>query len=160
MRNTGIAKYGLGRKLADGPKDLTTDEILTNGYYLLWWSTITYCCSLAFSKYTILAFYWRVFKLSSIRIPIQILAVLSVFWLLAQILLTTLQCIPTRAFWDLSLQATKCTVDESVFFFAQVLTHVIIDICILVLPVIQIGKMQLRLGQKIGVIGLFLVGLL
>ena len=44
--------------------------------------------------------------------------------------------------------------------FRNRLTHVILDILTLVLPVIQIGKLRLRYGQKIAVIGLFTFGIL
>ena len=100
------------------------------------------------------------FKRSGIRIPIQILFGLSIIWLIAQILMLTLQCTPTKAYWDLSQQALKCHINESIFFFGQVLTHVLLDISILALPIIQVWKLHLPLGQKIGVITLFMFGIL
>lgn len=121
---------------------------------------MTYTFSIAFSKFTILAFYWRVFKHSSIRIPIQVLLGASVAWFIMRLFMVTLQCIPTRAFWDITLKAEKCKLKESAIFFGTVLTHVILDLLILVLPVIQIGKLQLRYGQKIAVIALFMFGIL
>lgn len=146
--------------MEDGPEGLSRETILENSYLLLWWSTIIYCASLASSQYTVLAFYWRVFRVSSIRIPIQLAFGLSITWLAAQILLCLLQCIPTQAFWDLSLRDSKCKVSESAFFFGQVLTHVLLDIYILVLPVIQIGRIYLPFPKKIGVVVLFTFGIM
>lgn len=51
---------------------------------------LTYATSLAFVKYSILAFYWRMFKTSSIKIPIIVLFVLSMIWLIIRVSLWTL----------------------------------------------------------------------
>ena len=69
-------------------------------------------------------------------------------------------CVPVEAFWDKSIEDARCDIDDSKFFFGTVLVHLMIDICILVLPIVQVKHLQLRLGQKIGVIGLFMFGIL
>lgn len=66
-----------------------------------------------------------------------------------------LQCIPIQARWDPDVEDAHCGIKESAFFFATGLTHVVIDVAILVLPAVEVGKMRLPRGQKVGVIALF-----
>lgn len=69
-------------------------------------------------------------------------------------------CWPVQAFWDLTIADARCDIDDSKFFFGTVLVHLVIDICILALPVFQVNNLQLRTGQKIAVTGLFMFGIL
>ncbi|KAH7243862.1 hypothetical protein B0J15DRAFT_537782 [Fusarium solani] len=152
--------YGLGRPLEDGPKNLTATATLEKSRLMLFCSEISYSFSIVLSQLTILMFYWKVFKFSSIRIPIQILLGASIVWLIMRVCITIFQCVPIQAFWDISSKGSKCTVHESAFSFATVLTHAVLDVLILVLPAVQIGKLRLRYGQKISIIALFMVGVL
>jgi hypothetical protein len=127
---------------------------------MLWLSSFTYTFAIAFCKFAILTFFWRIFQVSDIRIPIQVLFVITVCWFIVRLLLVSLQCIPIRARWDFSITEKTCGIRESVFFFSTVLTHVIIDFAILCLPALEIRKMHLPFGQKIAVIGLFTFGAL
>lgn len=56
------------------------DEVLEEGRLLLWNAEIFYAFSLACSKYSILGFYWRLFKTSNIRTPILILVGATTIW--------------------------------------------------------------------------------
>ncbi|KAF4969026.1 hypothetical protein FSARC_3680 [Fusarium sarcochroum] len=149
------ADYGLGRPLKDGPANLTEDERLERSYLLLWLGSLTYTIGLAGAKFAILTFYWRLFKYSNSRIPIQIVMVLCGCWFVARMLLLTLQCIPTQAYWDVARRDLDCHVKTATYFYSTVLTHAILDIVILVLPLLEVFKMHLPLGQKIAVMALF-----
>lgn len=134
--------------------------IVEKSYMILFYSEFIYAFSIAFSQLTILSLYWRLFHLSGLRIPILILIGTSVVWLLVRFFMTIFQCQPVQAFWDNSIPGGKCAINEATFFFATVLTHVVLDCVILVLPAIQVGRMHLPFGQKIAVIGLFMCGIL
>jgi hypothetical protein len=67
---------------------------------------------------------------------------------------------PTSAYWDLARRATHCHVTSSIYFFSTGLTHAVLDIVILVLPLIEVIKMHLPLGQKLAVMALFGFGAL
>ncbi|KAI5460404.1 hypothetical protein BGZ63DRAFT_424912 [Mariannaea sp. PMI_226] len=155
-----VADYGLGSTIEDRPPNLTETEVISQGWHVLFASEFIYALSVAFSQFTILALYWRLFKLSPIRIPIQVLTCAVILWTFVRIGMTTFQCMPIRAFWDLELKATKCRLNEATFFFGTVLTHVVLDLLILILPAVQVMRMQLRFGQKVGIIGLFMCGIL
>ncbi|KAH7268352.1 hypothetical protein B0J15DRAFT_578458 [Fusarium solani] len=154
----GLADYGLGRPIEQGlSSHLSLDEKIKVSWLILWCSSILYSFTIAFCKFSILCFYWRLFKYSSVRIPVQVLSGLTLAWFILRLFLVTLQCIPIRGLWDHSVKHT-CGVNETVFFFATVLTHVLIDCAILALPIIEVGKMHLPKGQKIAVIALFMFG--
>ncbi|KAF4454411.1 hypothetical protein F53441_3037 [Fusarium austroafricanum] len=150
-----VAAFGLGRPLKDGPPHLTEDERLERSYLLIWLSSLTYTIAIAGAKFAILAFYWRLFKYTSSRIAIQVVLILSAAWFLVRILLLTLQCMPTSAYWDIARRATHCHVTSRAFFFSTGLTHAVLDIVILVLPLIEVVRMHLPLGQKLAVMSLF-----
>ncbi|EEU43685.1 uncharacterized protein NECHADRAFT_45204 [Fusarium vanettenii 77-13-4] len=156
----GLADYGLGRPIEQGlSSQLTLDEKTKVSWLILWCSSILYSFTIAFCKFSILCFYWRLFKYSSVRIPVQVLSGLTLAWFILRLFLVTLQCIPIQGLWDHSVKHS-CGVNETVFFFTTVLTHVLIDCAILALPIIEVGKMHLPKGQKIAVITLFLFGAL
>lgn len=126
----------------------------------LWTTSFTYTFAIAFSKFAVLAFYWRLFQFSDIRIPIQVLSCVTVSWFLLRLFMVTLQCLPITVMWDGTQEEkhAKCHIRESTFFFSTVLTHVLIDCAILILPAIEVGKLHLPKGQKFAVIALFAFG--
>lgn len=129
-------------------------------WLVLFASEFIYALSIAFSQFTILTLYWRIFQLTSIRIPIQVMLAASVAWLFVRLGMTIFQCMPIRAFWVLELKEEKCGLNEASFFFGTVLTHVVLDCLILLLPTVEIMRMRLQLGQKLGVAALFMSGIL
>lgn len=155
----GTIHAGLGRRLED-VEGLTPKQALELSHLLLWNAELFYASSLAFSKLSILGFYWRLFSRSNIRVPIQILAVLSLIWLIIRTFLAIFHCVPVQAFWDKSIKDAVCTIDDSKFFFGTVLVHFLLDISILALPVLQVMNLHLQAGQEIAVIALFMFGIL
>lgn len=147
----------LGQELEPSLSDERREDILLHNRLLMLCTEYCYAFSIVSSKFTILALYWRLFKHSSIRLPIQIMLTACLAWILLRIFMVSLQCIPLKHFWDKSIDG-HCGINESKFFFGTVLTHFVMDIVILVLPVVEVGKLRLRLGQKLAVIGLFLIG--
>ncbi|KAF2472427.1 uncharacterized protein BDR25DRAFT_366447 [Lindgomyces ingoldianus] len=137
-------QIGLGRYL----KDIDSPDflVLERSRLILWNVELFYAFSLAFTKLAILAFYWRMFKTSKIKIPIQVLAGCAILWLVL------------RKFWRPELEGV-CNIDDSKFFFGTVLTHLILDIAILALPVIEVQKLHLPLGQRLGIMGMFMFGI-
>lgn len=69
-------------------------------------------------------------------------------------------CSPVSFYWDKSIPHGSCRISVSNFFFGSVLTHSIIDLFILVLPVVEVVRLHLPLGQKLATVGLFTSGAL
>lgn len=61
--------------------DLPEDEVLYKARLMTWLGELFYAFSLAFSKLAILAFYWRMFKTSNLKLPIIVLAGCATIWL-------------------------------------------------------------------------------
>ncbi|GKU05638.1 unnamed protein product [Fusarium langsethiae] len=119
-----------------------------------------YAFTLFFAKISILSFYWRMFRVANIQFAISILLTCSILWLIVRIFLTTFHCYPVEAFWDPHIEHFVCPIKSADFFFGTVLAHVLIDVGILILPIVQIQRLQLPILQKIAIIFLFLFGIL
>ncbi|KAI1851323.1 hypothetical protein JX266_003398 [Neoarthrinium moseri] len=150
--------FGFGLHLKD--VGTTAQESLTNSLFFCYLAELFYAFSLAFSKLAILSFYWRMFQRSAIKIPIIILAICAVVWLILRTFLAIFHCVPVQAFWDKSIPDATCLIDDSKFFFGSVLAHLVLDLAILTLPVVQVHRLQLRTAQKVGVTAMFMFGIL
>ncbi|KAH7233579.1 hypothetical protein BKA59DRAFT_408179 [Fusarium tricinctum] len=148
----------LGTAIPDSVGKAEYENINLNARLMQFLISLTYSYSIGFSKLSILLFYWRIFKQSAIRIPIQVMLVISVAWLILRTFMVIFHCIPVQAYWDKSIEGAVCKINDSQFFFGTCLTHFILDVVILVLPVIEVFKLRLRLGQKIAITALFVVG--
>ncbi|KAI0846127.1 hypothetical protein F5Y00DRAFT_272233 [Daldinia vernicosa] len=144
---------GLGRHVQTfGP------DVVKIFYIGLFISEMTYTGVIVFVKFSILAFYWRIFNRSgSIKLPITILTTAVLMWGLAVFFLTLLQCIPTRGIWDKTIQAS-CNVDSQKFLFAISIPNIVIDVTILTLPIPYVIRLNVPKSQKRAVITLFLLG--
>lgn len=71
--------HGLGLHLQDIPRP--KEVVFYDSNRALWIADLVYAGSLAFSKMSILLFYWRLFSNTSIRQPIRALFACAVIWL-------------------------------------------------------------------------------
>ncbi|KAM5381811.1 hypothetical protein ACJZ2D_002801 [Fusarium nematophilum] len=150
--------FYMGQILEPSMSDHRREHILLNARLMMFCTSLTYAFSIAFSKLSILLFYWRIFKQSAIRIPIQLMLAITIIWITLRTFLLIFHCIPVQAYWDKSIMDANCAVDPTGYFFGTCLTHFVMDIIILVLPIIEVLKLRLRLGQKIAIIALFVIG--
>ncbi|KAJ6015163.1 hypothetical protein N7540_009754 [Penicillium herquei] len=118
---------------------------------------LTYTGIVVLVKSSILALYWRIFNRTNIKIPISIIATAVCMWGIAVFLLSLLQCIPTRGFWDRSVNAS-CNVDSQKFLFAISIPNILTDLTLLILPVPYIMKLNIPSNQKKAIISIFLLG--
>jgi hypothetical protein len=160
----------------DGRSDAKTLELTMKFGYA---GELVYPLSLASSKLAILCFYWRMFKTSNLRTPIRVIAGGVITWFLirvcvqsmiklrsielthsltTQVIVGIFHCIPVRGYWDLSLEAT--CVNDAMFMFGTNIFHLLLDISILTLPVLEVKKLKISVYQKIAVSAMFLCGIL
>lgn len=151
-----VLDIGMGKKLADIPGD--DEAVLEKGRMVFFWAQITYSNSLAFAKLAILAFYWRIFGTTDIKLPIKVLSTATIIWLIIRTFMTVFHCIPVQGFWDKNIGA-KCTIDDGKYFMGTIITHMFLDIFILILPILQIRKLKLPRVQKVAVATMFMFGL-
>ncbi|RFN43412.1 hypothetical protein FIE12Z_12352 [Fusarium flagelliforme] len=145
------------------PDSMLTDEhevILQQSRFLSYFNSLCYASSIAFSKLAILCLYWRLFRISSIRIPIMVMIVMVVIWIIIRTFMLTFRCVPVQSLWDYTITDKVCNINSGQFFLGTITTHFIMDIFILVLPIIEVVKLRLPTGQKAAIAALFLLGLI
>ncbi|EMT62844.1 hypothetical protein NOF04DRAFT_9518 [Fusarium oxysporum II5] len=143
------------------PDSMPADEheaILQQSRFLAYFNSLCYASSIACSKLAILCLYWRLFRISSIRIPIMVTIVVVVIWIIIRTFMLTFRCVPVQSLWDYTITDKVCNIDSDKFFLGTITAHFIIDIIILVLPIIEVFRLRLRTGQKLAIGALFLLG--
>ncbi|KAF2233444.1 hypothetical protein EV356DRAFT_201211 [Viridothelium virens] len=133
-----------------------TPEFVPNFFKNLFTGEILYTLVLVFAKYSILAFYRRIFS-NTIRLPVYILAGVVTCWGLAVILVTIFQCRPVDGFWNRNKPA-DCSVDDYAFFIGNAVPNIITDAAILSLPWPFIFRLHRTTSQKIALAGIFMLG--
>jgi hypothetical protein len=142
----------------------------------LWVAELFYTFALTPAKLAFLAFYWRIFNLSSIRLPIRIMVAVILCWSIVRasisnsslcvqaprltnqkIVVTICHCIPVQGYWDKSIPAI-CNIDDQNFFVGSVIPHLVMDLIILALPAPYISKLKISLYQKFCVFAMFVFG--
>ncbi|CAH0056810.1 unnamed protein product [Clonostachys solani] len=155
---TGASDWYLGKTIPSSVTAEAKAHILEMSRKLSFAGSHSYGISLGFSKLTVLSLYWRIFKHSAIRIPIIVMMSISAAWICLRIFMITFRCWPVAAYWDKTIPGGACNIPDSVVFFGTVLPHFVMDIVILILPVVEVFKLRLKMGQKFGVAALFVLG--
>ncbi|KAL9601246.1 MAG: hypothetical protein Q9219_002651 [cf. Caloplaca sp. 3 TL-2023] len=154
-QNTGI---DLGLGVHYEVLKTSYQKILRDTFLNLFVEEIFYSTGSAFMKLSLLAFYWRIFNVPSIRRPLKILVVAVIAWLLARYIAIILHCIPPSAYWDKSIKDATCGVDDRRFFMGTNTVNFILDLITLVLPMPYVHRLQVRRSQKLVVFGMFALG--
>jgi len=111
---------------------------------------------LAFFKLSLLSFYVRVFPVVRwLRLSCYAIGSLIVAWVIATQFAFIFRCAPVSAAW-MNIPG-KC-INPTSIFIAQSIPTLVFDIAILALPVRTIWGTQMKRPQRIGVIGVFLLG--
>ncbi|KAI4240744.1 MAG: hypothetical protein L6R40_004989 [Gallowayella cf. fulva] len=139
---TYMVDNGFGRHIWVLPTD--AGVVWAKGLFI---SELSYTIIICSIKFSLLAFYWRIFKQSKIRIPIYILGATVSFWGIAVILVAILQ-------WPF-----HCGVNVNQFFNGNSIPNIVTDAALLVLPMPFIWKLHLPKAQKIGLTSVFILGI-
>ncbi|KAK8038668.1 hypothetical protein PG993_007079 [Apiospora rasikravindrae] len=158
MIDLSVVPHGTGRHVWSGPPDALKAWAL--GLFI---SEICYAVAIATAKWSILSFYWRIFGVrESIRLPIRILAVIVAAWAMAMFLVIMFQCMPLRAVWQqydpfnpINPGEFTCGVRLKDFFKGNSIPNILTDVCMVMLPLPYIWKLQLPRRQKIALAGIF-----
>ncbi|KAH0551520.1 hypothetical protein GP486_007263, partial [Trichoglossum hirsutum] len=149
------AKNGTGLHIETIDRD---PAVVYHDFFLgLWIGELFYTFALTPAKLAFLAFYWRIFRVSSITLPIKITGVVIICWAIVRIIVTICHCIPVQGYWDRSI-AAACGVDDQKFFVGSVMPHLLMDFVILSLPIPYIKGLKISLYQKFCVFAMFLFG--
>ncbi|KAJ0117535.1 integral membrane protein [Diaporthe amygdali] len=145
---------GTGRHIAD--VDMP-DVVLTLKLILPF--EALYGLTLMFVKLAVLRFYSRIFAPSAwVTWSVRVTAAAVVMWMVSVVLETFLLCRPLAFNWDTTIDGV-CGDRNAVFVIAGV-TNMVTDFMVLLLPVPCIWKLQMPVGQKIGLLLVFCMGIL
>lgn len=160
LTTAGTARYMLGQSLSGIQDQARAYMIREKSRFLFWITELLYAGSIAASKLAILSFYWRIFRYTSIRMPILVLIAAVSIWITIRTFMVIFLCVPVQAYWNKTIAHARCLVNAARFSFCTILIHCLMDSIILVLPVIEVTKMHLPWSKKLAVVGLFTSGIM
>ncbi|MCJ1356672.1 MAG: hypothetical protein MMC33_006667 [Icmadophila ericetorum] len=117
---------------------------------------IIFPLNIAAAKFSLLAFYWRIFRVPSIRIPIYILATIITSWFIAVFIIAFCACIPTAKFWDFTIHGVCINLHN--YYLALAIANSATDFALLALPLPLIWHLQITNIQKLELSGAFVIG--
>jgi hypothetical protein len=135
--------------------ELTRHRLLAS--QLMFVANITYACAIAFTKFSIIASYIRIFPHQRLRHIMLFCAAIVLGLFVAAIPATILQCRPIAAAWDFSIEGASCIPFVN-FLYASTAISVTTDLILCIAPLPYFWKLQLPRRQKILVSGLFAIG--
>lgn len=146
--------YGFGRHQA--VTLATHPERLETFFFNLFIILLFYNIGLAIFKYSFLALYIRLFRVSvRLRYSCYVLGVLITMWWIATFFAILFRCSPVRGSWDPT--HAKC-IPLNTIFLGQAIPTIIFDIIILLLPVKLVLGIQMPRPAKVGVLVTFVLG--
>lgn len=102
--------------------------------------------------------YCRIFSLRSFRIAAWTIGTIVVLWTLAFIFVCIFQCSPVPRAWNPMINGTCINLRAA--FIGNAVPNIATDLAILVMPMHQVWKLQIKLVQRISLTIVFLLGCL
>lgn len=129
-------------------EDTNANLYLTAYHKTVFITGVCWIVAVSSAKYSILAMYWRLFSsVKSVRVGIYVLLAIVTVWLLAFLFSFIFQCSPVNALWNFQEQGV-CLDDAWWIVLGSSISHFIIDIAILILPVPTVRKLQMSWPRK------------
>ncbi|KAF2733359.1 hypothetical protein EJ04DRAFT_565153 [Polyplosphaeria fusca] len=123
----------------------------------IFWGQILYVWAIPVIKFSILAFYWRLFSVAA-RVPILVVAFIVLAWLIALNFLVIFTCTPIRASWDITIVGAKCLNLKSIYIGGSI-PNVITDAILIIMPIPYVWRLNSPLTQRIVLAGMFMLGI-
>lgn len=118
---------------------------------------LSWCVSVGLVKLGILLLYLRIFTTDKQeRLATYIMMGVAIFWMLSSVLGAFFQCRPLSYIWNHHQDGT-CTA-RIPFWISIGVSHIVIDVLILLLPVRMVWKLHVPPAKKIGLYILFGLG--
>ncbi|KAJ5102120.1 hypothetical protein NUU61_004342 [Penicillium alfredii] len=147
---TRCAKVGLGKH-----RDAVGEANVAAFQKLLYFFQLFYILGPPTIKLSLLFLYRRIFTSPKFLRIIYGLGALIAVWLIVSVFLAIFDCVPIHSFWT---GGGKC-LDFKKFGIGYAIVNIVTDIAVWLLPIPMIWDVQLRVGQKIALSLIFLLGL-
>lgn len=116
-----------------------------------------YNITLGMIKLSILTFYYRIFIIPAFRRVVLATITFIALWVLAITVVLALECRPIAKFWHPTLPG-KCFNLVAFSYFTNI-SNLVTDLWIFFLPIPVIWRLQISNHQRLGLCGVFLIGL-
>ncbi|EAW19719.1 uncharacterized protein NFIA_027930 [Aspergillus fischeri NRRL 181] len=117
---------------------------------------ILYVFNLVWTKLSILLMYYRIFHFPYFKRWAYIIGIFVVLWVICITFLFIFICVPVQKLWYPDLPG-RC-INQVGTWIANAVSTIVTDLAILVLPMPQVWKLQLRLSEKIALTVAFSLG--
>lgn len=112
--------------------------------------------AISFIKFSIVAFYRRIFTVKLFMNISLVVGVICVLWMITGMIGNLLYCIPMESFWDKAIEGKCFNFDN--WFLAMETIDLLLDAIILALPIKTIMGLQLSAHKKTTLLTIFLLG--
>lgn len=119
---------------------------------------ILYVFNLVWTKLSILLMYYRIFRFPYFKTWAYIIGTFVILWVICITFLFIFICVPVEKLWYPQIPG-RC-INQVGTWIANAVSTIATDIVILLLPIPQVWKLQLRLSEKIAVSIAFSLGFL
>ena len=129
-------------------------------------ANVTYCMSTAFVKLSLLFQYLRIFESGGMRMLCKVVMVITAAWGLAYSFMAIVPCFPIQKYWTLTLPGSCYAFGSlvpSVFYATYASSAAInmtLDIVVLCIPIPVYFGANTPFRSKMGLIGLFCMGIM
>ena len=117
-----------------------------------------YTLSVAFTKYSILLFYSRIFTERFFRIALRVSFSLVTLWLIAIEITVLAECQPISGLWDFT-ESSRCINLQS-FFVGSGIPNVLLNVLIVGLPIPMVWTLEIDRKYRWALSGVFALGTL
>jgi hypothetical protein len=149
-----MVKEGMG--LHAGTAVPISNQIMIAKFLVV--AEILYVFNLVWAKLSILLMYYRIFHFPYFKRWAYIIGAFVVVWVICITFLFIFICVPVQKLWYPDLPG-RC-INQVGTWIANAVSTIATDLAILVLPMPQVWKLQLRLSEKIALTVAFSLGFL
>jgi len=130
-------------------------------FQIFYYTELLYLASVALTKISILLFYLRIFPQKSLRKMIYSTIGLCIAYMIAFVIVTALQCMPVRIAWEHwdGEHQGKC-INLKADAWCSAAANIILDLIVILLPIWVLKDLKMDRWRKLGVMLMFLGGLL
>lgn len=119
---------------------------------------ITYSLTITSAKLSLLLLYRRIFDTASFKQRSLVVGAACIMWFLAEVIAGVLQCRPFRAAFNPELLFTDHCINLQAYYWGITAANLGLDLVVFCLPIYDVWQLKVTMRQRLGLIGIFLLG--
>lgn len=136
---------------------LPPDNVVMIAKYLVV-AEVLYVFNLVWTKLCILLMYYRIFRFPYFKTWAYVIGTFVILWVICITFLFIFICVPVQKIWNPQIPG-RC-INQVGTWIANAVSTIATDVAILLLPIPQVWKLQLRTSEKVAVTVAFGLGFL